>query len=127
MAFGVRIDGSVLGFVLVSIATAVMVSSFGLLVAALGRTPEATQGLGIFATLLLTMLGGAWFPAFLFPPWMQMGTLAIPTRWAMAGLDGMTWRGLGLADALLPTAALLAFAILFTAVAAWRFRWESAR
>jgi ABC-2 type transport system permease protein len=126
-AFGVRVHGSVPGLLLVCAATALMVAAFGLLVAALGRTPEATRGLGIFATLLMTLLGGAWFPTFLFPPWAQRVTMVVPTRWAMDGLDGMTWRGLGVAEALPPAAVLLGFAALFGALAAWRFRWEADR
>jgi hypothetical protein len=39
----------------------------------------------------------------------------------------MTWHGLGVADALPPTAVLLGFAVLFGACAAWRFRWEADR
>jgi ABC-2 type transport system permease protein len=122
--FGVRVRGSLPGLLLVLVATAAMASSFGLLVAALGRTPEATRGIAIFASLVLTMLGGAWVPAFVFPSWMQAATRAVPTRWAMDGIDGATWRGLGLADALPPAAVLLGFAALFAALAAWRFRWE---
>jgi hypothetical protein len=38
----------------------------------------------------------------------------------------MTWRGIGLSGALLPTAVLLAFALLFGGIAAARFRWEEA-
>jgi ABC-2 type transport system permease protein len=122
--FGVRVRGSAAGFALVLLATAAMASAFGLLVAALGRTPEATRGLAIFAALVMTMLGGAWFPSFLFPRWMQSATLAVPTRWAMDGLDATTWRGLGLAQALGPAAALLGFAALFAVLAHLRFRWD---
>jgi ABC-2 type transport system permease protein len=125
LAFGVRVRGSLPGFLLVLLATAAMASAFGLLVAALGRTPEATRGLAIFATLVMVMLGGAWFPAFLFPPWMQAATLAVPTRWAMDGLDGTLWRGFGLAEALGPTAALLGFAAAFGVLAWLRFRWSA--
>jgi ABC-2 type transport system permease protein len=122
--FGVRVRGSAAGFALVLLATAAMASAFGVLVAALGRTPEATRGLAIFAALVMTMLGGAWFPSFLFPRWMQSATLAVPTRWAMDGLDATTWRGLGLAQALGPAAALLGFAALFAVLAHLRFRWD---
>jgi ABC-2 type transport system permease protein len=38
----------------------------------------------------------------------------------------MTWRGLGFADARLPTGLLLAFSVACGAVALWRFRWEEA-
>jgi len=125
--FHVRIDGSVAGFVGIAIAFALLTSSFGLLIAAIGKTPEATRGLAIFATLVMVMLGGAWVPSFVFPPWLQTASLVVPTRWAVDGLDAMTWRGLGFDAALAPIAVLLAFSALFAAVAIWRFDWEEPR
>ena len=125
--FGVRIDGSVAGFVAIAIAFALLTSSFGLLIAAIGKTPEATRGLAIFATLVMVMLGGAWVPSFVFPQWLQTASLVVPTRWAVDGLDGMTWRGLGVEAAVGPVAVLLGFAALFTTIAIWRFDWEEPR
>jgi ABC-2 type transport system permease protein len=125
--FGVRIDGSVAGFVAIAIAFALLTSSFGLLIAAIGKTPEATRGLAIFATLVMVMLGGAWVPSFVFPQWLQTATLVVPTRWAVDGLDAMTWRGLGVGAAVGPVVVLLGFAALFTAIAIWRFDWEEPR
>ena len=122
--FGVRISGSVPGFVAVLVAFALLTSSFGLMIAALGRTPEATRGLAILATLLMVMLGGAWVPSFIFPPWLQTVSMWMPTHWAVDGLDAMTWRGLPLQAALLPVAAMLGFTLLFSAVALARFQWE---
>jgi ABC-2 type transport system permease protein len=94
------------------------------MVAALGRTPEATRGLAILATLLMVMLGGAWVPSFIFPPWLQTVSMWMPTHWAVDGLDAMTWRGLPLQAALLPVAAMLGFTLLFSVVALARFQWE---
>ncbi len=125
--FHVRIDGSVAGFVGIAIAFALLTSSFGLLIAAIGKTPEATRGLAIFATLVMVMLGGAWVPSFVFPPWLQTASLVVPTRWAVDGLDAMTWRGLGFGAAIAPIAMLLAFSALFAAIAIWRFDWEEPR
>ena len=122
--FQVKIQGSLPGFLLVCAAFSVMTAAFGLLVAVLGRTPEATRGLAILVTLVLVMLGGSWVPTFLFPQWLQNASFAIPTRWAVDGLDAMIWRGLDVHSAYAPTAALLAFALLFGGVAVWRFRWE---
>jgi ABC-2 type transport system permease protein len=122
--FGVRIAGSVPGFVAVLAAFALLTASFGLMIAALGRTPEATRGLAILATLLLVMLGGAWVPSFIFPPWLQTLSAWVPTHWAIEGLDGMTWRAQPLSAALLPTGLLLAFAAVFAVVAMLRFDWE---
>ena len=124
IAFGVRIDGSFVGFLGVCVAFAIMTAAFGLLVAVLGKTPEASRGIAILVTLLLVMLGGSWVPAFIFPQWLQKVSFAVPTRWAVDGLDGLIWRGWNFQDALAPIGALLAFAAFFGAVAVWRFRWE---
>jgi ABC-2 type transport system permease protein len=124
LIFGVRVLGSWLGLLLLLVAFALLTASFGLLIAAIGRTPEATRGLAIMATLMMVMLGGAWVPAFVFPDWLQTLSLAVPTRWAVDGIDAMTWRGLGLMDALPAVGALLGFSALFALIALWRFRWE---
>ncbi len=120
----VRIHGSIAGFMAICISSALMASAFGLMIAALGRTPAATRGISVLAVLMLVMLGGGWVPSFLFPSWMQRITLLIPTRWAVDGLDGATWRGLGAGYALQSAAVVLLFAALFGLVALWRFRWE---
>ncbi len=126
VVFGVRIEGSQAGFVLVAAATAVMASAFGLLIAAVGKTPGGTRGVAILAVLLMVMLGGAWVPSFIFPAWLQQVTVAVPARWAIDGLDAMTWRGLGFAAAVAPSAVMLGFAGLFAGLAWLRFQWEEA-
>jgi ABC-2 type transport system permease protein len=126
LVWHVRIAGSLAGFLGVGIACALMAAGYGLLVASLGKTPNAARGASIFATLIMVMLGGAWVPTFVFPEWLQKLTIIVPTRWAVDGFDAMTWRGLGMDSAAMPIVVLLGFALLFTAVAAWRFRWEEA-
>jgi ABC-2 type transport system permease protein len=125
VVFGVHIRGSFAGFVGVCAAFSLMTAAFGLMVAALGETVEATRGYSIMATLFMVMLGGAWVPTFVFPMWLQKVTVIIPTRWAMDGLDGMTWRGLGFSAALAPIGVLLLFTLLFGVVAVMRFRWRT--
>src|SRR5439155_11131945 len=122
--FHVRIEGSVLGFIGVSVACALMAATFGLLVAALGNSPASARAVTTLAVLMMVMLGGAWVPSFVFPAWLQQATKVVPARWAVDGLDAMTWRGLGISGAVTPTLVLLAFAALFGIVAATRFRWE---
>jgi ABC-2 type transport system permease protein len=124
VVFNVRLEGSVAGFFAVCAAFGLMTASYGLLIAALGKTAEAARGLSILATLLMVMLSGAWVPSFLFPGWMQEVTKAVPARWAMDGLDAMSWRGLPGSEAVMPVVVLLGFAILFGTVAVARFRWD---
>ncbi len=122
--FGVRVLGHPLGFAAVLLGFALFTASFGLMIAAVGGSPEATRGLAILVTLLLVMLGGAWIPAFLFPTWLQSLVAWVPTYWAIEGLAGTTWRGWGLAQALRPAGLLLAASAVMLLLAVWRFRWE---
>ncbi|HEY2679278.1 MAG TPA: ABC transporter permease [Steroidobacteraceae bacterium] len=122
--FGVRIAGSVPGFIMVATAFALLSATTGLMISALGRSEGATRGVSMFSVLILVMLGGAWVPAFLFPEWLQRATEFTPTRWAVDGLDAMTWRGMPLESAYAPTAILLAWSAFFALIALWRFRWE---
>ncbi|MCU1386255.1 MAG: type transporter [Acidobacteria bacterium] len=124
IVFKVRIHGSVLGFLGISVACALMASTFGLLVAALGNSPATARGVTTLAVLMMVMLGGAWVPTFIFPAWLQQLTLIVPVRWAVDGLDAMTWRGVGLRGAMMPVLVLMAFAGAFWTIAAARFRWS---
>lgn len=123
--FGIRVEGSRAGFVAVCVATAVMASAFGLLVAAIGKTPQATRAVATLAVLVMVMLGGAWVPSFVFPAWLQKVTLVIPARWAVDGLDAVTWRGVDFMGVLPAIVVLLGFAALFGLLAVARFRWEA--
>jgi ABC-2 type transport system permease protein len=125
LVFKVHVN-NVVGFGAVLIASAFMASTFGVLVAALGHTPAATRRVAMFVVLVMVMLGGAWVPSFIFPQWMQQATLVIPVRWAVDGLDAMTWRNLPLSAALTSSALLVAFALVCGAAALWRFRWDEA-
>ena len=117
---------NVTGFLLVTVASSIMAASFGLLVAALGHTPAATRRAAAFVVLVMVMLGGAWVPSFLFPAWLQQLTWLVPVRWSVEAFDAMTWRGLGLADVVVPVSLLLGFSAVCSALAVWRFRWEEA-
>lgn len=125
LVFGVRVQGSWLGFVGVLLATSLLASTLGLALAAVGRTPAGTRGFAIGFILLMVMIGGAWFPSFVFPKWLQTVSLAVPTRWAMDGMNAMTWRGLGWEAALPSIGVLLAFSALFAAITWKWFKWEA--
>jgi ABC-2 type transport system permease protein len=119
-AFGVHVS-SVPGFLGIALCFGWLTAGFGLLIAAFGKTPEAARKIAMFATLILVMLSGAWMPSFMFPEWVQRATLAVPTRWAIDGLDAITWRGLDLGAALPAMGVQLVFAAVFGVIALWKF------
>jgi ABC-2 type transport system permease protein len=119
--FGVHI-ASLAGFVGMALCFGVLTASLGLVIAAFGKTPEAARRIAMFVVLVMVMLGGAWMPSFLFPEWMQELTVAVPTRWAIDGLDAITWRGMDALAAVPAMGAQLGFALLFTLLAMWKFK-----
>lgn len=121
VVFQVHIS-SLAGFAGVAVCFALVTASFGVLIAAFGKTPEVARKMAMFATLLMVMIGGAWVPSFMFPAWLQQASLAMPTRWAVEGFDAITWRGMDLHAVLPAMGAQLGFALLFAALAVWRFR-----
>jgi ABC-2 type transport system permease protein len=125
LVFGVRIAGSVAGFIAIAVAFAMLAATMGIMIAALGRSVGATRGIAIFVVLLLVMLGGAWVPAFLFPAWLQQVSAFLPTRWAVDGFDAVSWRGLPFGAAVAPVAVLCGWTTLFALIAAWRFDWDA--
>ncbi len=120
VAFGVRIDGSVIGFVLLAVAACALAASTGLVVAALGGTEARARNVSILAILGVSMLGGLWVPAFLLPEWARSVSLALPTTWALRGFETVTWQGGGLRAALPSVVAVAGFAVALLAVAALR-------
>ncbi|QDU18805.1 ABC transporter permease [Urbifossiella limnaea] len=127
VAFGVTAAGSWLGFALLALAGCGLAAATGLLVAAVGGTEARARSVSILVILGVSMLGGLWVPAFLLPEWVRDAALALPTTWAMRGLDRVTWQGRGLAEALPYVAAVTAFASAFLALAAWRLTADERR
>jgi ABC-2 type transport system permease protein len=71
---------------------------------------------------VLSGLGGAWVPLEITGATFQAIGHMSPVAWAMDGFKNISIRGLGLEAAWLPAAALAGYAVLFFAIAAWRFR-----
>jgi ABC-2 type transport system permease protein len=127
VVFGVTVSGSPLGFALLAVGVSLLAAATGLLVAAVGGTEARARSVCILAILGVSMLGGLWLPAFILPAWARDLALALPTTWAMRGLDGVTWQGRGLAAVWPSVAAVAGFTALFLGVAVARLVTSEAR
>lgn len=127
LVFGVKINGSLLGFGLMALTAALLSAATGLLVAGLGGNESRARSIAILLILTLSMLGGLWLPSFLLPTWVQQAALLFPTTWAVRGLEGVTWQGMGIGSALRCAGVLLLFCGLFLAVAWYCFAGSEAR
>jgi len=98
-----------------SLAVTAAVTSFGLLVAAWARTSKQAEGVSTLIILVMSCLGGSWFPlqAFAVPAPVELAMKSTLTHWAVSGYQGMFWHGLAWTDPamLRKLAVLLGFAI----------------
>ena len=103
---------AVLVLILAAVAGAV---GWGMLITALAKTPGQVSTIGSAVTLIFGILGGSFTSTGNLPEWFQTLGKITPNAW---GLEGFTILALGggLADILVPVAALLIMgATLFTA------------
>jgi len=70
-------------------------------------------------------LGGAWVPLEVTGATFQAIGHITPVAWAMDAFKGILLRGLDVRGVLVPAAALAGYAILFFALAGWRFKTAS--
>lgn len=125
--FGLRVTGSVAGVAALVVVLALALCAFGMLVTAVTRTMNQLNAVGSVGGMVMAMLGGSWIPVSTMPGWAQTLAPALPTYWAMEGFRDLVLDGAGFTDVLPNIAVLAAFGLAFTALAAWRFRFEEAK
>ena len=106
---------------LMAIATAMCVAALGLLIGTLAKSEDQAVIFSLVPMFILAGLGGAWVPLEVTGAVVQAIGHVSPVAWAMDGFKNVVSRGLGLESVLLPALALLGYAVLFFAVATWRF------
>jgi len=102
---------------IVAAAYVLAVAALGLALAAMARTPSQATALAIGAWLVLTPLGGGWWPLQFVPDWMQtLGRLS-PVAWCLEALNALVFSRGGWVDLWLPVGVLLLFAAAFFVIA----------
>ena len=125
--FGLRITGSVAALGILIVVLAVSLSAFGMAVTAVARTMNQLNALGSVGGFALAMLGGAFVPVAAMPGWAQTVAPAFPTYWAMKGFLPVVIDGGGMGDIVVPVVAMAGFTVLFTLLAAAKFRFDDTK
>lgn len=95
----------------------------GVIIGSIADTPESVAGIANFLMLPMAFLSGSFFPLDAMPDWLQKISLIMPLRYLNDAVSaGLTGRG-DLSDIGVGCAGLVAFAVVFGAVAARTFRW----
>jgi ABC-2 type transport system permease protein len=105
------------GFFIMAIPTTFCTSAFGLLLASFCRTRAQLGAISTLVVLTISALGGSMFPRFMMPEKLQKAGLVLFNSWALDGFTDVFWRETPLQSLLLPVVMLVAFGIVFFAVA----------
>jgi ABC-type multidrug transport system permease subunit len=123
LLFGLSYGSSPGGLALVLFAYAAAASGLSLLLGAVLSTPEQASTVGWISSMIMGALGGCWWPSEVMPRWLWNAAHVLPTAWAMDAFHSLISFGRGIEAVLLPAAALLGFAILFSVLGARFLRW----
>jgi ABC-2 type transport system permease protein len=97
-------------------------AAFGMLLASVARTPEMARSLATFSILLMSAIGGAWFPTAFMPPFLQQVSRFTPVYWSITGF-GLALGNQGSLPGLLPAIGVLtAMTAGLLGLAWWQFR-----
>lgn len=116
--FGISWGRSPAGLALVLACYAAAAAGLSLFLGAVLRTPEQASTVGWITGMVLGALGGCWWPSEVMPRWLWSAVHVLPTPWAMDALHALISFGRGVDAVLLPSAALLGFAVLFASLGA---------
>jgi len=112
-------------------ATAMLVLTFGVLafialglfIACLVSKPDVVSAAFIFTLLPMFFLGGG-FPPHILPPFLQTISPYLPTAMLNALISPLLANGSLPAEPWWPMLGLAAYTVGFSALAAWKFKWE---
>ena len=110
------------GTLLIAFSAAVAIAALGLLIGVVAKTEEQAVVIALILMFVLSGLGGAWVPLEFTGPAFQTAGHISPIAWALDGFKDILIRGEGLEAAIRPAAALLVYAVVFFALAVWRFQ-----
>lgn len=109
---------------LMAFTAAACIAAMGLLIGALAKGEDQAIMFSLIPMFVFSALGGAWVPLEITGSTFQAIGHLTPVAWAMDGFKGILLRGLDLGGVILPAAALAGYAVLFFALAIWRFKFE---
>jgi ABC-2 type transport system permease protein len=109
---------------LLAAATALFAASLGLFIGAVAKTEEQVMVFALIPMFVLSGLGGAWVPLEIMPDGFQQIARVTPLAFVVEGFQDIIIRDLGLEAVLLNITVLIAYSLVFFAIAAWRFRYE---
>lgn len=118
--YGIDVLSHAGNLLVISLCAAAASASFGMLIAALAPNAQAASGLATFVILMMSALGGAWFPVTFMPELMQQMAKFTLVYWSIEGFLQVLWAGNTFVELLPIMGILLGIAAGVMAFSVWR-------
>lgn len=113
LLFDITLGRSPAMLLLPSAAIAFAAAAFGLVLATIAPSRDSALPLGAVAAMVMSAVGGCWWPLEFEPDWMRAVAMSVPTTWTMRAFNDLMIRGLEPATAIWPTAMATGLGLVF--------------
>ena len=125
--FNASINASnIIGIVLLVMALSFAATALGMLIVSLFKNESAAGSVVTLVALIGSAVGGAWFPLFLMPEWIQQVSKVTINSWAMSGFNGLMIFGQTLGEVLPSIGVLLLYGAVCLLLATRFFKYSEA-
>ncbi|HKB89298.1 MAG TPA: ABC transporter permease [Opitutaceae bacterium] len=120
--YGIDIVSHFGNLVLACLAASTACIAFGMLLASVSSSPQVANGLATLLILIMSAIGGAWFPVSFMPEFIQKLSKLTLVYWAIEGFQQVLWAGAGLRELLPIFGILFGIAAVVNVFSVWRFQ-----
>ncbi len=124
VVFDLDLGSDILALFVLIAAVTMASTGLGLLVAVHVKTVDQADSLSLFLVMIMSAIGGSWWPLSVEPQFMQDMAHFTITAWAMDGFYDLLYFDLGLAGILEEVKWLVLMMIIFFGIAISRFKFE---
>ena len=120
--FKVDIFSNFFNLMIVIIASAAAAVAFGMLITSIAMSLNQASGISTLLILVMSALGGSWFPISLLPVWMQTVSKFTLTYWSVEAFLQVLWRHSTFSGIAVNVLILFSIALLINYYAIIRFK-----
>jgi ABC-2 type transport system permease protein len=124
LVFRVQLGDSLLGLLLLTLATCWATTSLGILLVSVIRSRKQIHPITTLIILGSSAIGGSWYPLFMMPKAVQQVARFTLVAWAMEGYNRLMILGGSLADVWLDIGVLVLYGVICFAVGLKLFRFR---
>ncbi|UCF05489.1 MAG: ABC transporter permease [bacterium] len=121
--FRITLGNSPHTLILIMVAFAFCTGAFSIFFGSFFKNPDQVTGFAIITTLVMSALGGCWWPLEVVSRPFKIVAFLLPTGWAINGIHKVISFGYGFTEAAMNVVVLFAFGLLFILLGARKLKW----